>query len=352
MKKNTEKKEIEKRHFKGELRTIEDQGIVTAYLTKWGTVDSYGTTFIKGSFKKTFQERGTKIRLIDNHNTLVGKTIDMGEDDYGPWVKSQFNLDTRAGFDSFAHVKAGDMDCYSFGFNRMQSRPNGDVVEITEVRVMEVGPVVFEANSDAKIMNIRAESLNETLEGRLHSRLGHDLFMSLEHTIEDIRWGESDSDEMVSKTDVAISDFHAAYIQWMTDVYANSTRSEDALKEIRENGDSGNAVKAEMRKHDIENLVKTTPITEDEINTLAKGGLLPISARSKLNELPDSIKQAHQLRRCEIVSTFCDELRGSGFSGLEKNRFTSLLNLSGNREANCGDDEKKLLLSTIESWNL
>ena len=82
--------------------------------------------------------------------------------------------------------------------------------------------------------------------------------------------------------------------------------------------------------------------------------LLTTESRSKLDELPEAIREAHQVRRNEVVKTLCDELRHSGFSKLEALRFTSLLGLPELREVKTEKEPKKNtdILAAIDSWEL
>ncbi len=141
----------------GEIRGIEN-GKVNAYLTRWETIDSYNTTFRRGAFKKTFEERGGKIKFLFNHRELAGKVLETSEDDYGPRVRCQCNLKTRAGLDTYNHLDAKDIDTFSFGFNTIQDNLlEGGVREITEVRCLECGPVLFPANEEARVVSVRTE---------------------------------------------------------------------------------------------------------------------------------------------------------------------------------------------------
>ena len=351
-KKKRSNQQVERRFHKGDVRTIaDDQGIVSGYLTKWGTVDSYGTTFAPGSFSKTFQERGNKVKFLYNHDSLAGKVLDFGEDEIGPYVRVQCNLETQVGRDTYAHVRQGDLDAFSFGFNRMQSRPKDDIIEITEVRLLEVSLVVFPANEDAVVTDFRSEDFNETLDERLTAEKGYKLFSALERTIEDIMWSNSDSDDIISKTDVAIADFHLSYVTWMAKYFAMFERSDDAIKELRNARDSAkNELKNIMKTVDKDMLVRTTSLTQDDIERLQDGNLMSIQSRNKLNELPEEIQQCHQLRRREVVSTLCDELRGSGFSSIESLRFKNLLGIAEKREDN--KKEGQILIDAISKWEL
>ncbi len=141
----------------GEIRAVE-KGTVGAYLTKWGSIDSYRTTFRRGSFKKTFDERGGKIKFLFDHRSLAGKIIKTREDEYGPWVRCQCNLETRTGQDTYHHLKAKDIDSFSFGFNTINDNVLEDGVrEITEVKCLECGPVIFPANDRAQVVSVRSD---------------------------------------------------------------------------------------------------------------------------------------------------------------------------------------------------
>ena len=323
----------------------DSQGIVRAYLTKWGTVDSYNTTFIRGAFKKTFEQRFKKIRVLWNHDPLAGKLLRAGEDDIGPWVEVQLNLETRAGSEAFAHIKAGDINCFSFGFNRLQAREGANgITEITEVRCVEVSPVVFEANSEAEIVEIRAEDFNETLDIQKLRGEGWRLFDALANTIDDIMWNENTNDETLSKVDTAIADFHMSYIQWLNDYVVQFRDNKDAMDELRKTKDP---LKNELRKMDPDEILKSTPLTQDELDILTRGGLLPFESRKKLSDLPDALREAHQSKRCEAVFTLCNELRESGLSELETKRVESLLGLSKRQSG----EEFKRLAEAIDSLN-
>jgi HK97 family phage prohead protease len=141
-----------------ELRSNNDQGIVEAYITKWDTVDSYDSTFIRGAFKQTFKKRvPKKVRLLWNHNELAGKVLDAREDEIGAWVKVKFNLDTEVGKRAFSHIQHGDIDSFSFGFIPIKDKYNKTGIrQIQKVELFEVSPVVFEANEKANIVNIRS----------------------------------------------------------------------------------------------------------------------------------------------------------------------------------------------------
>lgn len=317
----------------GEIRadSITDEGIVEAYLTAWDTVDSYTTSFQRGCFKKTFQERGHKIRLIWNHERLAGKVIECREDDYGPFVKVQFNLDTQAGQESFAHVRAGDVDSFSFGFNPISDDIINKVRTFTEIRVMECGPVIFEANGAATITDARAEDFEQTVKDNEVSSRGWKLFYGLEQTIDDIYWNyDNGPDEVISKVDAAIAAFHGTYMEWLAEYYAQFDTRAIAYKQLTR---KGNPIQEALKSADNpENFIRETSLTDADLDMLRNGKLLPIELRAKLSELPENIREAHQTHRRDTVEAFCSEIRNAGFGKAEKQRFVALLNYKDEEE--------------------
>lgn len=142
----------------GEIRAVNDEGVFEGYIAVWGSTDAYNSRFAKGAFKKTLQERGDKIKVFYNHEQLVGRSLEIREDDYGVFVRGKINLEVPAGQEAFAFMKDGTLDGLSFGFRAIKQRYVEGVREITEVKLYEYGPVVFPANDDAAITDVRNDS--------------------------------------------------------------------------------------------------------------------------------------------------------------------------------------------------
>lgn len=308
----------------GEIRGHTEEGICEAYLTKWNAVDSYRTKFEPGAFANCFETRGTSgIRLFWNHRELAGKILELREDDYGPWAKVKFNLETRAGAEAYAHVSAGDVDCFSFGFNTVKDKWVSGVRSITEVDMLECGPVVFQANDEAIITSVRAEDFNETQTQKELRVKGWQLLCSLDTTIDDIYWiGNKTSDEVIPLVDTAISQFHVAYMSWLDEFYAQYEQREGvAPREVR------NAIQGAIEALKIDDLTSETTLTASDVENLTKGKLLSAESRSKLNDLPEVLVEAHRSERRKKVETLCNELREGGFNAAEADRFSALLEL-------------------------
>lgn len=313
----------------GEVRAKGDEGICEGYLTQWDTVDSWNTSFKKGSFSKSIASKGVEnIRCIWNHSELAGKVIKLEERDYGPWARVKFNLETRAGQEAYAHVKNGDVNCFSFGFNTVKDKWVGQVRQILEVDIMECGPVIYQANDAAKITGVRSKDFNVTVYERDLSARGYRLVESMMTTLEEIRWDfESESADKVTDSDKAIAEFHSAYVAWMKELYEyQESRSKELPVEYR------NAIQAAIRNIDADELVKTTSFTQKEVDVLKAGNILPIESRSKLVEVGGELEVAHKKERQKVIDSLCDEFRTADLTEAEVERFTALLNLSTRSE--------------------
>ena len=314
---------MEKRSLQNSIRKVQaDEGIVEAYLTAWDTIDSYKTSFQRGSFSKTFENRADKIRLMWNHETLAGKVLEAREDEYGAFVRTQFNLDTEVGRTAFAHIKAGDVDAFSFGFNIVNDKMIKGTRTFTEVKCLECSPVLFPANEAAIITDVRAETIDKTMAERELRQRGWLLFMALEDTLDDIFWQNSGRiNEIIRKTDQAISDFQGKYLAWLSE-------NNDILTGVRSFRPNKNDLQTVIRENITADIVNETTLTAKDFKRLDDGKLLSIEHRNKLAELPETIQDAHKKHRAKAVQTLCDELREGGFTTAEKSRFIALLNIT------------------------
>ena len=304
----------------GEVRSTDESGVLESYLTKWDSIDSYQSTFTRGAFKKTFEERGTKIKLLWDHDNLIGHVLEAREDNYGPWIKAQLNLETNAGRDAYAHLRAGDVDAMSFGFNVIQDKVINNVRTISEVRVLEVSPVLFPANEQAKIVSVRAEDFNETVtEAEIMSR-GYMLMNALNETIQEIWWNTPD----VTKIEMAIDAFKIAYVAWSEEYMTMGQRSVPTENML-------SRALYEFSKGDLNKLAMETSFTIPELKRMAGGRPLELKSRNKLAELPDSIRAIHHNERSKAVQSLCSELQAGGLDEQEMKQLRTLLE---NKEPN------------------
>lgn len=318
------KSEMETRNESGEFRSVGNDGIFEGYLTVWDTVDNYNSQFQKGSFKKTIQERSSKIKIMYDHKHLVGSSIELREDDHGLYGKGKLNLKVRKAQEAFEFMKDGTLEGLSFGFRTIKDTFVGGVRQIKEAQLFEFGPVVFPANEDALITDVRSTHFKETLDDQELSRQRWVLAEALDTTLSDIWWNDqTTADNIVGMMDKALADFHGMYLEfvaeWVARFWADGQRSSPFDNEL---ASSMITMMLEQRKS-IADLAGETKFTVAELTELRKGNLINEN-RENLSELSEDIAKTHREVRNTAVERLCTELR-AGFSDSEKTRVLALL---------------------------
>jgi hypothetical protein len=158
-----------------DFRATPDVDGFEGYASTWWTVDSYGTAFAPGAFRKTIKERKERIPVLWNHNpdAPIGRHLDLREDKHGLYANIGIADDGAEGSVLLKRLRFGVPLGMSFGFRTVKDRsatdddqfdlsqmPNlkaGDVRVITETAYWESSPVTFPANDAATISAVRSD---------------------------------------------------------------------------------------------------------------------------------------------------------------------------------------------------
>lgn len=140
------------------LKMDGDTGKFSGYASVFGGVDSYGDTIVKGAFAATLAEAHPKMFFNHEWTMPIGKWTTLQEDDHGLFVEGEMTPGLALAADVRAAMKHGTLDGLSIGgFLR-----KGDYEETEKGRtitkwskLMEVSPVVFPADSAARISNVK-----------------------------------------------------------------------------------------------------------------------------------------------------------------------------------------------------
>lgn len=164
-----EAQEMEHKHFTAglQIKQLDEGGSFEGYASVFGVQDSDGDVIVKGAFKKSldnYAEKGKMPKMLwqHDHREIVGRFMEMREDDNGLWVKGSLILDTVKGREAYALMKAGVLDGMSVGFNITeagQGGMRGRVIE--EVDLWEVSLVTWGANPEALITNVKSNSIKD-----------------------------------------------------------------------------------------------------------------------------------------------------------------------------------------------
>ena len=136
------------------LKMQGDSGTFEGYASKWGGVDSYGDTIVKGAFAETLKAAHPKMFWNHQWDMPVGKWLAVEEDSTGLYVRGELTPGLGLATDVRAAMKHGTLDGLSVGGYLKK----GDYDETENGRtihkwsnLMEISPVVFPADGAARI---------------------------------------------------------------------------------------------------------------------------------------------------------------------------------------------------------
>jgi HK97 family phage prohead protease len=151
------------------------------YAATWWAIDTYGTAWKPGAFKKSIAERGARIPVLAHHdpNQPIGRLTSVEEDRKGLKFSASIVEGVRAGDEIMALLRADVPLGMSFGFRTIKERPptekewerltfanDTDQYQTDEGRayvrikeetaLWEVSPVTFPANDMTSFTDVRA----------------------------------------------------------------------------------------------------------------------------------------------------------------------------------------------------
>lgn len=133
----------------------EETGIVTGYAAVWGKRDAFGDIIERGAFTATLAEHraaGTRPLMLWGHdpNRPVGTWTELREDATGLHVTGKLVMDSTAGRDAFAMLKAQALDGLSIGFRTERATPRKGGRNVHKVRLIEISLVTLPAQPAAR----------------------------------------------------------------------------------------------------------------------------------------------------------------------------------------------------------
>lgn len=139
--------------FDAETRTFE------GYASKFGGVDAYGDTIMKGAYEKTLKDRERPVRMRWNHfGPVIGKFEEIFEDDIGLKVRGSLTPGHSVADDAYASLKHGAVDGLSIGFRvksgSLEENEHGGY-NLDEIDLVEISVVEEPADLGAKISDVK-----------------------------------------------------------------------------------------------------------------------------------------------------------------------------------------------------
>lgn len=142
----------------------EDDHIFSGYASVFGGVDSFGDTIMKGAYSdwlaKLEAGEARMPLMLYGHNSgnIVGKWLEIYEDDIGLFVKGQLTPGHSLAQDVYASLKHGALNGMSIGF--MIPEAGAEEIEgggrrISKIDLIEVSLVGFPADDAARVGQVK-----------------------------------------------------------------------------------------------------------------------------------------------------------------------------------------------------
>ncbi len=156
---------MERKTLKFELKSLDEEtGVFEGYAATFSkTPDSYGDVIEPGAFAKTLQEGTKRIKILWNHNVNepIGKPLEIKEDAKGLWIKGKLSLGVQRAREVFSLMQDGVINELSIGYDTIIGKMQGATRHLYELRVWDTSPVTFAANSEAAIMAVKENAMND-----------------------------------------------------------------------------------------------------------------------------------------------------------------------------------------------
>lgn len=146
-----------------EVKVLDEQaGIIEAYVSIFGNIDSYGDIVEKGAFAESIANnfpRYPKGVWAHDWTMPIAKTLEIREDERGLYVKGQLLLDIQKAKEAYVLIKEGVMTDFSFGYQVDESQidENTGIRHLKKITIFEWSPVLVGANSRATLIGVKSD---------------------------------------------------------------------------------------------------------------------------------------------------------------------------------------------------
>lgn len=182
----------------GELDGLE-AGQVTALVAVFDNTDSYGDVIRPGAFTKTvedWQASGNVLPFIWAHDwsdpfSHVGVVEKAEETAEGLVVHARLDLDNPKAEQVYRLLKGRRVTQFSFAYDVVQSAESvvdgENVMELTELKLHEVGPCLIGVNQETDLLSVKASRLQAGVKaGRVLSQKNFDHLVSARDALDEV----------------------------------------------------------------------------------------------------------------------------------------------------------------------
>lgn len=154
-----------------DVKADTQQGVVEAYVSIFGNVDSYGEVVDKGAFAESLATKLPKVVWSHDWQQPIGVVNAAREDEKGLYVKFTLVKGVQKADEALALMQAqgGDgrpaIDEFSIGYSVQQDEIGNDGFRhLKKIRLYEISPVLVGANSETELLSVKgvkAEDLDD-----------------------------------------------------------------------------------------------------------------------------------------------------------------------------------------------
>lgn len=229
-------KEFQKRDISFVVSDISENGEFEGYISTYYDVDSYGTYFMPGAWDKSIERfnSGEVIPVLWSHDRAkpIGKCTELRSDEKGLWAHGKLTMADPQAQTAYAHMKDGSVLGLSVGFemdyDSVEYNQDLDAYGIADADLMEFSTVVFPANKNAKITQVKSSHDHDIGENDMNLK---DQIDAMNKAIEDIRAAaNSASDAEISKRDAEIASLKTQIAQ-LSNPITGTAQAEDPTKQ-------------------------------------------------------------------------------------------------------------------------
>lgn len=139
-----------------------EQGIIEAYVSIFGNVDSYGDVVEKGAFTESINKwfpRFPKGVWAHDWSMPIAKTLEIREDERGLYIKGQLILSVQKGQEAYELIKQGVITDFSFGYevDEAEIDENTGMRHLKKLTIYEWSPVLVGANNRATLIGVKSD---------------------------------------------------------------------------------------------------------------------------------------------------------------------------------------------------
>lgn len=151
--------------------SFEEEGIITGYASVFGEIDLAGDAIKKGAFTSSLSERMPVMLWNHNSDIVLGKWLEVREDEKGLLVKGQLCLDIEKSQEVYELLKSKSVSGLSIGFSIDKSVYDSNGTRIIEkLSLFEISIVSIPCNEKAQIIDVKSLSNIRDVERFLKSR--------------------------------------------------------------------------------------------------------------------------------------------------------------------------------------